>query len=49
MKDNSTNNWEKMTRKHINNQMHEKPNDFELKYGNQKKYNGRAEWINNKN
>ena len=26
-----------MTRKHTNNRMQEKPNDFGLKYGNQKK------------
>ena len=38
-----------MTRKHTNNRMQKKPNDFGLKYGNQKKKknNIKAEWINN--
>ena len=35
-----------MTRKHINNRMQESPNDFGLKYGNQKQ-SKKAEWINN--
>ena len=35
-----------MTRKHTNNQMQEKPNDFGLKYGNQK-HNVKAKRINN--
>ena len=35
-----------MTQKHINNRIRKKPNDFELKYGNQK-HNGKAEWISN--
>ena len=37
MKDNSINNWEGVTRKHTNNRMQKKPNDFGQKYGNQKK------------
>ena len=32
-----------MTRKHTNNRMQEKPNDFELKYGNQKQRNSRMD------
>ena len=36
-----------MTRKYTNNRMQEKPNDFGLKYGNQKKHNEKAKWINN--
>ena len=44
-----------MARKHTNNRMQEKPNDFGLKYGNQKnkkqnkkqKHNEKADWINN--
>ena len=35
-----------MTRKHSNNRMQKKPNDFGVKYGNQK-HNEKAEWINN--
>ena len=46
-KENSINNWEGVTRKHTNNRMQKKPNDFGQKYGNQKKYNENAEWINN--
>ena len=37
MKENSINNWVEMTIKHTNNRMQEKPNNFGLKYGNQKK------------
>ena len=33
-KENSTNNWKEMTRKHTTNRMQEKPNDLGLKYGN---------------
>ena len=48
MKENSINNWEEMTTKYTNNRMQKKPNDFELKYGDQKKkHNEKAEWINN--
>ena len=47
MKENSINNWEEMTVKDTNNRMQKKPNDFGLKYGNQKKHNEKAEWINN--
>ena len=37
-----------MKRKHPNNRMQNKPNDFGLKYGNhKKKHNEKAEWINN--
>ena len=39
MKDNSYNNWEEMT-------MQKKPNNFGLKYGNQK-HNEKTEWIDN--
>ena len=46
MKENSINNWEEMTIKHTNNRMQKKPNDFGLKYGNQKHYEN-AEWMNN--
>ena len=35
-----------ITRKHTNNRMQKKPNDFGLKYGNQK-YNEKAEWNKN--
>ena len=35
-----------MTIKHTNNRMQKKPNDFGQKYGNQKKHNEKAEWIN---
>ena len=35
-----------MTRKHTNNRMQKKPNNFGLKYGNQN-HNEKAEWINN--
>ena len=37
MKENSINNWEGVTRKYTNNQIPKKPNNFGLKYGNQKK------------
>ena len=47
-KENSTNNWEEMTRKHTNKQMQKKPNDFGKNNGNQK-HNGKAKWINNMN
>ena len=47
MKENSTNKCEEMTRKHTNNWMEEKLNDFGLKYGNQKNNIKKAEWINN--
>ena len=46
MEENSTKKWEEMTRKHTNNRMQKKPNDFGLKCGNQK-HNKKAEWINN--
>ena len=46
MKESSINIWEEMTLKHTNNRMQKKPNDFRLKYGNQK-HNEKAEWINN--
>ena len=46
MKENSINNWEEMTLKHTNNRIQKKPNDFRLKYGNQKHIE-KAEWINN--
>ena len=36
MKENSINNWEEMARKHTNNQMQKKSNDFGLRYNNQK-------------
>ena len=36
-----------MTRKHTNNRMQKKSNDFGLKNGNQKKHNEKVEWINN--
>ena len=36
-----------MTRKQTNNRMQKKPNDFGLKYGNQKKHDENAEWIKN--
>ena len=38
-----------MIRKHSSNRMQKKPNDFGLKYGNQKKKknNEKVEWINN--
>ena len=36
MKENSIYKWEDMTRKNTNNRMQKKPNDFGLKYGNQK-------------
>ena len=39
-----------MTQKHTNNRMQEKPNEFGLKYGNQKekkKHNEKAKWTNN--
>ena len=36
-----------MTQKHTNSRMQKKLNDFRLKYGNQKKHNEKAEWINN--
>ena len=35
-----------MTRKYTNNRIKKKPNDFGLKYANQK-HNEKAEWINN--
>ena len=35
MKENSINNWKKMTMKHTNNRVQKKPNDSGLKYGNQ--------------
>ena len=35
-----------MSRKHANNRMQKKPNDFGLQYGNQKHYK-KAKWINN--
>ena len=35
-----------MTIKHTNNRIQEKPNDFWLKYGNQK-HTKKAKWINN--
>ena len=35
-KEDSTNNWEEMTRKPTNNRMQKKANDFGLKNGNQK-------------
>ena len=35
-KENSINNWEGVTRKYTNNRMQKKPNDYGLKYGNQK-------------
>ena len=35
-----------MTQKHTNNQTPKKPNDFGRKYGNRKKHNEKAEWIN---
>ena len=35
-KENSINNREEMTRKHTDNRMQKKPNDFGLKYGHQK-------------
>ena len=35
-----------MTRKHTNNRMQKKPNDFGLKYGHQK-HKEKAEWIHN--
>ena len=47
MKENSINNWEEMTVKHTNNRMQKKPNDFGLKYGDKRKHNEKAEWINN--
>ena len=34
-KENSTNKLGEMTRKHNNNRMQKKPNDFGVKYGNQ--------------
>ena len=37
------NNWEGVTRKHTNNRMQKKPNDFGLKYGNQKTW--RKGWM----
>ena len=36
MKENSINNWKEMTTTYTNNRMQKKPNDFGLKYGNQK-------------
>ena len=36
MKEHSLNNWEEITIKHTNNRMQKKPNDFGLKYDNQK-------------
>ena len=36
MMENSINNWEEMTTKYTINRMQKKPNDFGLKYGNQK-------------
>ena len=38
MKENSITNKEEITRKRTNKQMQTKPNDFGLKYGNQKKH-----------
>ena len=35
-KEKSNNKWEEMTRKHTNKWMQEKPNNFWLKYGDQK-------------
>ena len=46
MKGNSISKWEESTLKYTNNQMKKKPNKFGPKYGN-KKYNEKAEWINN--
>ena len=36
-----------MTQTYTNNNFPEKPNDFELKYGNQK-HNEKTEWINDR-
>ena len=36
-----------MTRKHTNNRMQEKPNNFWLKYGNQENMTKKAKWISN--
>ena len=47
MKVNSSDNRLEMTLKHTNNRMQKKPNDFGLKYGNQKKHNEKADWISN--
>ena len=45
-KENSTNKWDEMSRKHINNQMQGKLKDLGRKYGNQK-HNERTKWKNN--
>ena len=44
-KENSTNNWEEMTRKGTNNRMQKKPNDFGKEIMATKKHNGKSEWI----
>ena len=46
MKENSTNNWKEMTRKHNNNRMQKKQNNFGKNMAT-KKHNEQAEWINN--
>ena len=46
-KENSSNKREEMKRKHTNNRMQEKPNDFWPKIREPRKHNEKGEWINN--
>ena len=46
MQENSTNNCEEMTQKYTNNRIQKKPNDFGLKYRNQKKKHNEKNQMN---